>query len=65
MTDPDIYTGSAAGLLGGAGLTIQYMTDFGSLVAVFLNIVLAVGGLTLVWIKIRNARKMGASIKEK
>ena len=46
-------------------MTIQYMTDFGSLVAVFLNIVLAVGGLTLVWIKIRNARKMGASIKEK
>lgn len=55
MRDPDILTGATWSAAGGTGLTIQYITDFGSLVVVVLNIALALAGLALIGYKIRKA----------
>lgn len=46
--------GKAALAVSGGGLTVQAMTDFASLIAVSLNILLAIGGLYLMWPKIVN-----------
>lgn len=57
MRDPDTFAGTVAALGGTTGLTVQYMTNFGSLLVIALNILLAVGGLVLVGLKIAKARR--------
>lgn len=54
--DPDTLIGWAAAATGTGGLTIQWATNFGSLLVIALNIVLAVGGGYLLWLRIIKAR---------
>ena len=42
---------------GGLGLTVQIVTQFASLAAVLLNVVLAAGGLYLLWLRIQKAKR--------
>jgi len=56
MRDPDIVTGAMWSVAGGTGLTIQVITDFGSLVVVVLNIAIAIAGLVLVGSRIRASK---------
>ena len=46
--------GKAALALSGGGFTVQALTDFASLIAVTINILLGIGGLYLMWPKIVN-----------
>ncbi len=53
----DTALGGFATIAGGLGLTVQVATNFGNLVLVGLNIALAIGGLYLLVIRIKRARK--------
>lgn len=53
----DKTIGGLATAAGGLGLTIQWFTNFGSLILIVLNIALAAGGLYLLWLRIKRARK--------
>jgi len=55
--DPDVLVGSAMTAAGGLGLTVQIVTQFASLAAVLLNVVLAAGGLYLLWLRIQKAKR--------
>ncbi|MEK9752561.1 MAG: hypothetical protein VW338_05030 [Rhodospirillaceae bacterium] len=53
----DTIAGAAATVAGSVGLTVQMVTEFASLVVVGLNILLAMGGLYLLWLRIKKARR--------
>lgn len=53
----DALVGKAATAGGSLGLTIQWLTDFGSLIVIALNIVLALGGLYLLYLRTLKARR--------
>lgn len=53
----DKAIGVTAAVAGSAGITVQWLTGFGNLILIGLNIVLAVGGLYLLWLRIRRARR--------
>lgn len=66
MRDPDSAVGWIAAAGGTTGLTVQWLTDFGSLALIVANLLLAVGGLYLLILRIikahrdiRNDRKGG------
>lgn len=48
--------GKAAVAISGTGLTVQFLTDFGSLIAICINIAVGLLGGYLVLLKIRNER---------
>lgn len=48
--------GATAAAVGSAGLTVQVLTDWMGLVATTLNVILALGGIFLMFHKIRRAR---------
>jgi len=49
--------GKIAVMAGGTGLTLQWLTDFGSLLVIGINLVLGLGGIYLLWLKVRAARR--------
>ena len=49
---PDGYVGIGSASVGSMGLTIQALTDVANLGLVVLNIILAIGGLVLLYFKI-------------
>ena len=53
----DILIGKSMAAIGASGLTLQWLTDFGSLLAVTLNILLAAGGLYLLYLRTKKARQ--------
>ena len=57
MTDKinDTVVGLTATGLGTGGLTVQVATQYASLAVIFLNILLALGGLYLLWPRIKKA----------
>lgn len=57
MKDPDILIGGGMVVGGGSGLTLQFATQVASLTVIALNAVIALGGLYLLWLRIKRARK--------
>jgi hypothetical protein len=58
MTDNgDAMAGAIATAGGATGLTIQLFTSFANLTVTLLNILLALGGLYLLFLKIRQAHR--------
>lgn len=51
--------GKAAIVASGGGFTLQWITDFGSLAVIAVNLVLGALGIVLVIVKIRNERNRG------
>jgi len=52
----DLIVGSAATAGGSLGLTVQMITQFSSLLAALLNIIIALGGVYLLFKRIQKAR---------
>lgn len=42
---------------GGTGLTIQWLTNFGNVILIALNVILAIGGIYLLFLRIRRAHR--------
>lgn len=59
----DHVIGTSAALVGGSGLTLQWITDFSSLLLIGLNIALAIGGLLLLRRRNRVARLQEESLE--
>ena len=55
--DPDIAIGATAAAGGSAGMTIHLLADTLSLLVLGVNLVVALGGAYLLWLRIRKARK--------
>lgn len=53
----DLTVGVAAAATGGGGLTVQMAVGIGNLVLVGLNILLALGGLYLVYLRVRRTQR--------
>lgn len=53
----DTIIGIGAAGVGGAGTAFQMATQIGSLILIGLNIVLALGGIYLVWTRLRKSNK--------
>lgn len=51
--DQDAIVGGGMAAAGSIGLTIQLVTDFAHLGVVLINILLGLGGLYLMWPRIR------------
>lgn len=49
--------GKIAVMASGTGFTLQWLTDFGSLLVIGINLVLGLGGIYLLWLKVRAARR--------
>jgi ABC-type enterobactin transport system permease subunit len=55
--DPDIAIGSIAAAGGSAGMTMHLLADTLSLAVLSVNLIVALGGAYLLWLRIRKARK--------
>ena len=55
--DPDIAIGATAAAGGSAGMTIHLLADTLSLLVLGVNLVVALGGAYLLWLRIKRARK--------
>ena len=55
--------GKGAITLSGGGTAVQWITDFGSVTLVVLNVILAIGGIYLLFLKIHQQRMSGKSQK--
>jgi len=55
--DPDIAIGSIAAAGGSAGMTMHLLADTLSLLVLSVNLIVALGGGYLLWLRIRKARK--------
>jgi ABC-type enterobactin transport system permease subunit len=55
--DPDILIGVSAAAGGSAGMTINLLADTLSLAVLGVNLVVALGGGYLLWLRIKKARK--------
>ena len=55
--DPDILIGVSAAAGGSAGMTIHLLADTLSLAVLGVNLVVALGGGYLLWLRIKKARK--------
>lgn len=53
----DLLVGAGAAAGGSAGLVAQFLTQFGSAALVGLNLLLAAGGLYLLYLRIVKARR--------
>lgn len=53
--DTDTLIGAGMTAAGSVGLTIQVVTDYAQLAVIGLNALLALGGLYLLWTRIRKA----------
>lgn len=53
----DTIVAKGATAVGAMGITYQVVFDALSLVALIINVLLAAGGLYLLWLKIRKARR--------
>ncbi len=53
----DAVVGYGATAGGSLGLTVQWLTDFGSLAVIVLNLLLALGGLYLLFLRTVKARR--------
>jgi hypothetical protein len=54
--DPDIAIGSIAAAGGSAGMTMHLLADTLSLLVLGVNLVVALGGAYLLWLRIKKAR---------
>ena len=57
VKDTDAVIGAGAALAGSTGLGIQWALNFGSLAVIAINLILGFGGLYLLWLRIRRARR--------
>jgi len=57
VKDTDTVIGAGAALAGSTGLGVQWALDFGSLAVIAINLILGFGGLYLLWLRIRRARR--------
>lgn len=57
MQDMDATIGKGLAIAGAGGLTIQWLTDFGSLIAMGINIILGLGGLYLLYLRVKKAHR--------
>lgn len=57
MNKADTVIGAGAFVGGSTGLTVQVLTSYGSLLILAVNGVLAIGGLYLLWLRIKKARR--------
>ncbi len=55
--EADTVIGAGAALAGSAGLGVQWALNFGSLAVIAINLILGFGGLYLLWLRIRRARR--------
>lgn len=53
----DTLVGYSATAAGSAGLVAQWLTEFGSALVIGINILLALGGLYLLYLRIAKARR--------
>jgi len=51
--------GKLAIAAGGAGLTVQWLTEYGSLIVIAINIILGLGGIVLLGLR------MGVALKDR
>jgi len=65
LKDLDTWVGGGSVVLGSTGLTVQVLMDFASLAVVSVNLVLALGGAYLLYLRIRRARAALRELKEK
>ena len=54
--DPDITIGSIAAVGGSAGMTMNLLADTLSLLVLSVNLIVALGGAYLLWLRIKKAR---------
>ena len=57
MRDPDAAVGAGMALAGSTGLGVQWALNFGSMAVIIVNLILGVGGLYLLALRIRKARR--------
>ena len=57
VRDPDAVVGWVATAGGTTGLTVQLLTDFGSIALIVVNLLLALGGLYLLVLRIIKAHR--------
>lgn len=55
--DPDTIIGAGAAVAGTGGLTLQTLLQFGNITVVLINIIVAIGGMYLLSLRIRKARR--------
>ena len=53
----DTVVGAAAAAAGGAGITVQIITEYASLAVISLNLVLAIGGLYVLFLRSKAIKK--------
>ena len=53
----DLLVGGTAATAGTGGLTVQWAIGMGNLTLIAINIILALGGCYLVYLRIRQARQ--------
>lgn len=64
MPQIDAALGKVAVAAGSAGLTLQLLTDWGGLLVIGLNILLALGGLYLLWLRaLKLHRDLGRDLR--
>jgi hypothetical protein len=61
--DPDAVVGGVAAAAGAAGLSIQALTQGLNLAVVCINLLLGLGGLFLLWKRIRRVQRQDRSEK--
>lgn len=57
IKDPDTIIGASATAAGAGGLTLQTLLQFGNITVVLINIIVAIGGMYLLSLRIRKARR--------
>lgn len=55
--DPDALVGASVATGGAAGLTLQTVMQWGSALALFLNIVAILAGLGLTYLRLKKAQR--------
>ncbi len=55
--DSDIVVGGLAAAGGATGITFQVITNFANLTILVINLLVALGGLYLLWLRIRRQRR--------
>ncbi len=53
----DTVVGAAAAAAGSAGITLQIITDYASLAVISLNLVLAIGGIYVLFLRSKAIKK--------
>jgi uncharacterized protein YcfJ len=56
LKDVDTITGAALAAVGSGGITLQVITEFSNLALTVVNVIIALGGAYLLYLRIRKMR---------